>query len=128
MLLNDIIVGILNQVHRERLRKTKKGLWLTAILSTWRIRITPRTQKGLSANGWRIAEIRIRWFSQQSTPLVMGVQYNRENEPLQSSFTGNSAKSFNISVRDSLKKLRTDYIDILYVHWRAGRMVSRIEE
>ena len=41
----------------------------------------------------------------------------RENEPLQSNFTGNSAKSMHISVRDSLKKLRTDYIDILYVHW-----------
>jgi aryl-alcohol dehydrogenase-like predicted oxidoreductase len=43
--------------------------------------------------------------------------YNRANEPLQSNFTGNSAKSMHISVRDSLKKLRTDYIDILYVHW-----------
>jgi aryl-alcohol dehydrogenase-like predicted oxidoreductase len=43
--------------------------------------------------------------------------YNRENEPLQSNFTGNSAKSMHISLRDSLKKLRTDYIDILYVHW-----------
>lgn len=43
--------------------------------------------------------------------------YCRENEPLQSNFTGNSAKSMHISIRDSLKKLRTDYIDILYVHW-----------
>ncbi|KAF5710095.1 alcohol dehydrogenase [Fusarium globosum] len=38
-------------------------------------------------------------------------------EPLQSNFTGNSVKSMHVSVRDSLKKLRTDYIDILYVHW-----------
>jgi aryl-alcohol dehydrogenase-like predicted oxidoreductase len=36
---------------------------------------------------------------------------NREKEPLQSNFTGNSATSMHISVRDSLKKLRTDYID-----------------
>ncbi|TDZ60925.1 Norsolorinic acid reductase A [Colletotrichum trifolii] len=43
--------------------------------------------------------------------------HNREKEPLQSNFTGNSAKSMHISVRESLKKLRTDYIDILYVHW-----------
>ena len=43
--------------------------------------------------------------------------YNREKEPLQSNFTGNSAKSMHVSVRDSLKKLRTEYIDILYVHW-----------
>lgn len=45
--------------------------------------------------------------------------WNFKNEPLQSNFTGNSAKSMHVSVRDSLKKLRTDYIDILYVHWYA---------
>jgi aryl-alcohol dehydrogenase-like predicted oxidoreductase len=39
--------------------------------------------------------------------------YNRENEPLQSNFTGPLAKRMHISVRDSLRKLRTDYIDIL---------------
>ncbi|GKT90056.1 norsolorinic acid reductase [Colletotrichum tofieldiae] len=56
--------------------------------------------------------------------MVIGTKYtagyrahNREKEPLQSNFTGNSVKSMHISVRDSLKKLRTDYIDILYVHW-----------
>ncbi|KAH6646716.1 NADP-dependent oxidoreductase domain-containing protein [Truncatella angustata] len=43
--------------------------------------------------------------------------HNREREPLQSNFTGNSAKSMFVSVRDSLRKLDTDYIDILYVHW-----------
>lgn len=43
--------------------------------------------------------------------------HNRENEPLQSNFVGNSAKSMHVSVRHSLKNLRTDYIDILYVHW-----------
>ena len=33
------------------------------------------------------------------------------------SFIGNNTKSMHVSVKDSLKKLRTDYIDILYVHW-----------
>ncbi|KAG6910650.1 hypothetical protein DXG01_009160 [Tephrocybe rancida] len=32
-------------------------------------------------------------------------------------YTGNSVKSMHISVTASLKKLRTDYIDLLYVHW-----------
>jgi len=32
-------------------------------------------------------------------------------------YTGNHTKSLHISVRDSLKRLRTSYIDILYVHW-----------
>ena len=30
---------------------------------------------------------------------------------------GSCTKSMHVSVKDSLKKLRTDYIDILYVHW-----------
>ncbi|KII94700.1 hypothetical protein PLICRDRAFT_96611 [Plicaturopsis crispa FD-325 SS-3] len=32
-------------------------------------------------------------------------------------YNGNSTKSLHISVEASLKKLRTTYIDILYVHW-----------
>ncbi|EIW53428.1 Aldo/keto reductase [Trametes versicolor FP-101664 SS1] len=32
-------------------------------------------------------------------------------------YTGNNMKSLHLSVAASLKKLRTDYIDILYVHW-----------
>ncbi|KAI9369680.1 NADP-dependent oxidoreductase domain-containing protein [Aspergillus egyptiacus] len=43
--------------------------------------------------------------------------HNRAREPLQSNFAGNSAKSMFLSVRDSLRKLRTEYIDVLYVHW-----------
>ncbi|KAJ3730081.1 Aldo/keto reductase [Lentinula guzmanii] len=35
----------------------------------------------------------------------------------QINYTGNNAKSLHISVEASLKKLRTDYIDILYLHW-----------
>lgn len=34
-----------------------------------------------------------------------------------STFSGNSTKSMHVSVEASLKKLRTTYIDILYVHW-----------
>ncbi|KDR66512.1 hypothetical protein GALMADRAFT_147749 [Galerina marginata CBS 339.88] len=32
-------------------------------------------------------------------------------------FVGNSAKSLHISVESSLKKLRTTYLDLLYLHW-----------
>ena len=32
-------------------------------------------------------------------------------------FMGNHRRSLHVSVRDSLKKLRTDYIDVLYLHW-----------
>lgn len=30
---------------------------------------------------------------------------------------GNHKKSLHLSLRDSLKKLQTSYLDILYVHW-----------
>jgi aryl-alcohol dehydrogenase-like predicted oxidoreductase len=53
-----------------------------------------------------------------ATKYTAGYRAFSENpEPLQSNFTGNSVKGMHVSVRDSLKKLRTDYIDILYVHW-----------
>ncbi|KAI5358752.1 putative NADP-dependent oxidoreductase domain-containing protein [Septoria linicola] len=52
--------------------------------------------------------------------------YDRENFKQQSNYTGNSAKSMYISVRDSLKKLQTEYIDILYVHW--GDIGTSVEE
>ena len=32
-------------------------------------------------------------------------------------WSGNHAKSLHVSVRDSLRKLQTEYIDILYLHW-----------
>jgi len=32
-------------------------------------------------------------------------------------YTGNNVKALRLSLEASLKKLRTDYIDILYVHW-----------
>ena len=36
---------------------------------------------------------------------------------LVSAFGGNGTKCLHVCVRDSLKKLKTDYIDVLYVHW-----------
>lgn len=37
--------------------------------------------------------------------------------PQAANFSGNHRKVIHLSVRDSLVKLQTDYIDILYIHW-----------
>ncbi|CAI7585643.1 unnamed protein product [Penicillium glandicola] len=53
--------------------------------------------------------------------IVLATKYTssyRTHEPgIQVNFVGNNAKSLKVSVEASLKKLRTDYIDLLYVHW-----------
>ena len=38
-------------------------------------------------------------------------------DAIHSNTVGNGTKSMHVSVKASLRKLRTDYIDILYVHW-----------
>ena len=45
--------------------------------------------------------------------------YKRSQDDIthQVNYTGNHTKSLHLSVHDSLKRLRTSYIDILYVHW-----------
>ncbi|GJF00508.1 aldo/keto reductase [Phanerochaete sordida] len=43
--------------------------------------------------------------------------YRRGKGGQHSAYVGNNAKSMHNSVHDSLHKLRTNYIDIFYVHW-----------
>ena len=54
--------------------------------------------------------------------LVLATKYaspykTAEKERVQSNYGGNGSKSLRHSVDASLKKLRTSYIDLLYVHW-----------
>lgn len=43
--------------------------------------------------------------------------YRRHAGGIQSNYTGNNTKSLHVSVEASLKKMKTSYIDVLYVHW-----------
>ena len=43
--------------------------------------------------------------------------YKGHGDIIHSNSVGNGTKSLHISLRNSLKKLQTDYLDILYVHW-----------
>jgi aryl-alcohol dehydrogenase-like predicted oxidoreductase len=52
-----------------------------------------------------------------ATKFTTGYRTIGANEKIKSNFQGNHAKSLRVSVDASLKKLQTDYIDLLYVHW-----------
>ncbi|KAI0790736.1 aryl-alcohol dehydrogenase [Abortiporus biennis] len=52
-----------------------------------------------------------------ATKYTSNYKRDAENIKQKTQYAGNNTKSLHISVEASLKKLRTDYIDILYVHW-----------
>lgn len=52
-----------------------------------------------------------------ATKFTTGYRTKDADEKVKSNFQGNHAKSLHVSVKASLKKLQTDYIDLLYVHW-----------
>ncbi|KAG6844597.1 hypothetical protein H0H87_005613 [Tephrocybe sp. NHM501043] len=60
-------------------------------------------------------EIRDQLFI--ATKYTTGFKRGNDSITQKIHYTGNNAKSMHISVAASLKKLRTDYIDLLYVHW-----------
>lgn len=43
--------------------------------------------------------------------------YKGHDKMIQANYLGNNSKSLHLSVNASLKKLQTDYIDVLYMHW-----------
>ena len=46
------------------------------------------------------------------------MQYKlKDTGRISANYGGNHNKSLHLAVRDSLKRLQTDYIDVLYVHW-----------
>jgi aryl-alcohol dehydrogenase-like predicted oxidoreductase len=52
-----------------------------------------------------------------ATKFTTGYRTVGADEKIKSNFQGNHSKSIHLSVKASLKKLQTDYIDLLYVHW-----------
>lgn len=64
------------------------------------------------------------WLTQRQNrdEIVLATKYTsgyRSHLPnvIKANFAGNGTKSMKTSVADSLKKLQTTYIDLLYVHW-----------
>lgn len=43
--------------------------------------------------------------------------YKGYDDIIPSNFAGNGSKSLHVSLSSSLRKLKTDYLDILYVYW-----------
>ncbi|KAI0725073.1 NADP-dependent oxidoreductase domain-containing protein [Fomitopsis betulina] len=94
---------------------------------------TSRPPKSLLASGWSSAGSATRWSSPRrcvrsmvwresevDTESVWQYTTNAKRGsdiPRQTHYVGNNMKSLHLSLAASLTKLRTDYVDILYVHW-----------
>jgi aryl-alcohol dehydrogenase-like predicted oxidoreductase len=52
-----------------------------------------------------------------ATKYTTNYKMGNKDIKIQANYTGNNHKSMHVSVNASLAKLRTTYIDILYVHW-----------
>ncbi|EIN05972.1 Aldo/keto reductase [Punctularia strigosozonata HHB-11173 SS5] len=52
-----------------------------------------------------------------ATKYTSGLKLRDQSIAQKVNYVGNNVKSMHVSVEASLKKLRTSYIDILYVHW-----------
>ena len=78
-------------------------------------------QSELWIGEWMASKKDVPGFRDQmviATKFTTGYQsYKGSDKIIQSNYLGNNAKSLRLSVEASLKKLQTDYIDLLYVHW-----------
>lgn len=82
-----------------------------------------------TANGYQAEESETwlgQWMAQtpgRRDEMVIATKYSAgykgmsEPKRMQSNYGGNSAKSLHVSVAQSLEKLQTSYIDLLYVHY-----------
>ncbi|KAL5084306.1 hypothetical protein Trisim1_012107 [Trichoderma cf. simile WF8] len=81
-----------------------------------------------TSNNYQLGESEMiigEWMKKRGNrdEMVIATKYttNYENRPdskkIKANYTGNGSKSLHVSVEASLKKLQTDYIDLLYVHW-----------
>ncbi|KAM0282667.1 hypothetical protein ACHAQH_002864 [Verticillium albo-atrum] len=81
-----------------------------------------------TANNYQFEESEIwigEWMKKRDVrdQMVIATKYTTNfsagpNAPnIMANFTGNGTKSLHTSVEASLRKLQTDYIDLLYVHW-----------
>ncbi|KAH8553808.1 voltage-gated shaker-like K+ channel, subunit [Umbelopsis sp. PMI_123] len=80
-----------------------------------------------TANGYQNGESELwvgEWMASRKNrdEIVLATKFTsgyrtHEKDKIQSNFGGNGLKSLRNSVNDSLKKLQTTYIDLLYLHW-----------
>lgn len=80
-----------------------------------------------TANGYQAGQSEIwvgEWMASRGNrdQIVLATKYTtgyqgHHKDKIQSNFGGNGSKSMKLSVEASLRKLQTNYIDLLYVHW-----------
>jgi aryl-alcohol dehydrogenase-like predicted oxidoreductase len=56
-------------------------------------------------------------FQSEVLTLIASYQSHKYGKNEVTNLCGNSKKSMHVSIRDSLRKLQTDYVDIFYIHF-----------
>jgi len=88
--------------------------------------LSPLLASGLRSAAYAInSSLRLRYYPISSTfawtlrpgQYTTGFKRGQDQITHKINYAGNHAKSLRVSVDASLKKLRTSYIDILYLHW-----------
>lgn len=64
-----------------------------------------------------MAQKKNRDFMVIATKFTSNFKLEKDGKGKTVNHAGNHRRSLHVSLRDSLKKLQTDYIDILYLHW-----------
>ena len=123
--VSPICLGAMNfgEAHKERMGDCSKE-------TAFEILDTFKSLGGNfvdTANGYQDGESE-EWLGEWLTSrkcrdeMVIATKFSsayrkHEKEKIQSNFGGNGTKSLRVSVDNSLKRLQTTYIDLLYLHW-----------
>ncbi|CAD6623213.1 BJ4_G0051870.mRNA.1.CDS.1 [Saccharomyces cerevisiae] len=118
LILSKFVSKVYNHVHRFHVHKFEK-------ISTQTANNYQNEQSEAWIGEWMVSR-KLRDQIVIATKFTIDYKKYDVGGGKSANYCGNHKRSLHVSVRDSLRKLQTDWIDILYVHW--WDYMSSIEE